>query len=73
MHNCIRRTFDDNISYLLNVWTEREVKRFVKQTEFVISRLQEYPESYIPSLKNKKKGQAQQIHDAVLSLLSCQG
>ncbi len=49
-----RRTFDDNIRYLLKEWTEREVKRFVQQTEYVISRLEEHPESYNPSLKNKK-------------------
>jgi hypothetical protein len=49
-----RRTYDENISYLLNTWTEREVKRFVQQTEFIISRLQEQPESFNPSLKNKR-------------------
>lgn len=49
-----RRTYDENIRYLLKEWTEREVKRFVQQTDYVISRLQEHPESYNPSLKNKK-------------------
>ena len=49
-----RRTYDANIRYLSEAWTEKEVKRFVLQTEYVISRLQEHPESYHLSLKNKK-------------------
>lgn len=49
-----RRTYDDNIGYVLKSWTEKEAKRFVEQTQYVISRLQEHPESYNPSLKNKK-------------------
>jgi plasmid stabilization system protein ParE len=49
-----KRTYNENIQHLLDEWTEKEVKSFVLQTEYVISRLQEHPESYHPSLKNKK-------------------
>ncbi len=34
--------------------TWSEVKRFIQQTEYVISRLQEHPESYNPSIKQKQ-------------------
>ena len=47
-------TFDLNINYLLSEWTQKEVKNFIQQTQYVISRLQEHPESYNPSIKNKK-------------------
>ncbi|MCF1713981.1 type II toxin-antitoxin system RelE/ParE family toxin [Flavihumibacter sp. RY-1] len=49
-----KKTFDEIVSYLLRKWSEKEVKRFIQQTEYVISRLQEYPESYNPSLKQKQ-------------------
>lgn len=48
-----KKTFDDNIAYLLKEWSEKEVRSFVQQTEYVLSRLQEHPESYNPSLKHK--------------------
>jgi len=49
-----KKTFENNIEYLLKEWTEREIKRFIQQTDYVISRLQENPEFYRPSRKNKK-------------------
>lgn len=48
------KTYEHNIRYLLKTWTEKEVKRFIQQTGYVLSRLEEHPESYSPSLKNKK-------------------
>jgi plasmid stabilization system protein ParE len=48
-----KKTFEDNIDYLLQEWSESEVRSFVQQTMYVITRLQEHPESYNPSLKNK--------------------
>jgi plasmid stabilization system protein ParE len=47
-------TFEANIKYLLENWTNREVQHFIQQTEYVTTRLKEHPESYNPSLKNKK-------------------
>lgn len=49
-----KKTFDNNIAYLLKEWSEKEVRTFVQQTEYVLSRLQEHPESYNPSLKHKQ-------------------
>jgi hypothetical protein len=48
------KTYDQNIRYLLKEWSEKEVVKFLKQTDYVLSRLQEYPESFNPSLRNKK-------------------
>ncbi len=28
-----KKTFDENISYLMEEWTEKEIKNFVKQTK----------------------------------------
>ena len=47
-------TYDQNIKYLLKEWSAKEVDRFLKQTDYILSRLQEYPESFSPSLKNRK-------------------
>ncbi|MGV3768174.1 MAG: type II toxin-antitoxin system RelE/ParE family toxin [Chitinophagaceae bacterium] len=47
-------TFDEHIRYLLTEWSQKEVKNFIQQTEYVISRLEEHPESYNPSIKNKR-------------------
>ena len=47
-------TFAKNVHYLQTVWTEKEVAKFVQQTEKVINRLQQQPESYPPGKKNKK-------------------
>jgi hypothetical protein len=37
----------------LKEWSPREVDGFLKQTDYVLSRLQEHPQSFNPSLKNK--------------------
>jgi plasmid stabilization system protein ParE len=47
-------TFEENIKYLLDQWTHKEVHHFVQQTEEVTTRLKEHPESYNPSQKNKR-------------------
>lgn len=49
-----KRTFEENIDYLLKAWSDKEVRQFVQQAMYVISRLQEHPESYNPSLKNQR-------------------
>ena len=47
-------SLDDNISYLQQDWSEKEVKKFVRQTQKVINRIKVFPESYPPGTKNKK-------------------
>ncbi len=52
--NEAKQTFDKNISYLTEEWTEREIKNFVKQTNNIISRIAAHPEMYPASRKNSK-------------------
>lgn len=47
-------TYDLNLRFLLKNWSAKEIGRFVRQTQYVLSRLQEHPESYNPSTKNRK-------------------
>ena len=48
------RTYEQNILYLLKEWSPKEVDGFLKQTDYILSRLQEHPESFNPSFKSKK-------------------
>jgi len=48
-----KNTFDKNISYLLEEWTEK-IKNFVKQTNFILLRIVAHPELYPASEKNPK-------------------
>ena len=50
--NEARVTFDKNINYLIENWTEREIKNFVKQANHIISRIETNPEMFTPSQKN---------------------
>ncbi len=52
--NEAKQTFDKNISYLMEEWTEREIRNFVKQTNYIISRIAAQPEMYPASRKNPK-------------------
>lgn len=45
------KTFDKNIKYLAESWTEKEIKNFIKQTTHILSRIEKHPEMYSPSLK----------------------
>ena len=47
-------TFSQNVHYLQNEWSDKEVEQFIKQTETVIKRLQLFPESYPPGNKSKR-------------------
>jgi hypothetical protein len=47
-------TFQENIIYLQEKWSEKEVIRFIQQTENIISRLKRFPLSYPPGYKNKR-------------------
>jgi plasmid stabilization system protein ParE len=49
-----KKTFDDNVAYLEENWSERELKNFILQTNHVLSRLASWPEMYSQSKKNPK-------------------
>ena len=48
------KTFQENIDYLQNHWSDKEVVRFIQQTENIIVRLKKFPQSYPPGYRNKK-------------------
>jgi plasmid stabilization system protein ParE len=52
--NEAKKTFDDNINYLIAEWTEKEIKNFVKQTNNILLKIVAYPEMYSASRKNPK-------------------
>lgn len=54
--NEARQTFDKNISYLLEEWTEREIKNFINQTNYIISRIAAHPECIRRHQKAPKYG-----------------
>ena len=47
-------TFSQNIDYLFKEWSEKEVEKFINQTQQVIHRIQIFPESYPEGIKNNK-------------------
>jgi plasmid stabilization system protein ParE len=47
-------TFDKNINYLQEEWTDKEIRNFMKQTNNILSRITAYPEMYSQSAKNPK-------------------
>jgi len=49
-----KKTFDDNIDYLLAKWSEKEIINFIKQTNFKLSNLASNPKIYKQS--EKKRG-----------------
>jgi ParE toxin of type II toxin-antitoxin system, parDE len=48
------KTFQENIDFLQEYWSGKEVVRFLQQTENIIIRLKKFPLSYPPGYKNKK-------------------
>jgi ParE-like toxin of type II ParDE toxin-antitoxin system len=48
------KTFQKNIDYLHEYWSDKEVIRFIQQTENIIIRLKKYPYSYPTGYKNKR-------------------
>lgn len=52
--NEAKQIFDKNISYLMEEWTEREIRNFVKQTNYIISKIAAHPEMYPASRKIPK-------------------
>ncbi len=47
-------SFKNNIDYLEENWSSKEIAKFVKETEKIIDRLQKYPKSYPPGAKDKR-------------------
>ncbi len=47
------RTYDANIEYLKDAWTDNEIKKFVLRVEYVILNLLDNPKLYPVSEKNK--------------------
>ncbi|MBS1509578.1 MAG: hypothetical protein JST86_01960 [Bacteroidetes bacterium] len=47
-----RLTFDNNINYLLEAWTEREIRNFIRQTQQVIQIIEKEPLRFRPSAKS---------------------
>ena len=39
-------TFDKNIYYLESEWTDKEVAKFIRQTQQALKRIEKHPESY---------------------------
>lgn len=47
-------TFQENINYLQNEWSQKEVIKFIQQTENIVGRIKRFPFSYPAGYKNKK-------------------
>ena len=47
------KTFQENLDYLQENWSDKEVVRFIQQTENIIIRLKKLPESYPRGIKIK--------------------
>lgn len=47
-------TFNDNVLYLKQSWTDREIKKFILRTEIVILNIEQNPTLYTYSAKSKR-------------------
>ncbi len=54
------KRFDEIITYLLENWTEKEVRNFVLRTDEVLEMIVTYPSLY-------RKSEKKNIHEAILS------
>ncbi len=52
--NEARITFEKNINYLQEEWTDKEIRSFVKQVNNILLRIMAHPEMYSTSAKNFK-------------------
>lgn len=57
--NEAKKTFDKNINYLVEEWTDREIKNFIKQTNNILLRIAAQPEMYGASAKTSNVRRAQ--------------
>ncbi len=51
--NEAENTFQKNIEYLQNNWTEKEILNFVRQTNHIVFRIEENPLMYMASPKSR--------------------
>ena len=49
-----KKTYADNIEYLKDAWTEKELKKFILRSEYVVLNIEGNPELYSFSGKSKK-------------------
>ena len=49
-----KKTLAENIEYLINAWTEKELRKFILRSEYVILNIEDDPKLYSFSAKNKK-------------------
>ncbi len=54
-----KKTFDRNIKYLQQEWTDREIKNFIIQTNNILSGIVAHPEMYAASAKSVNIRKAQ--------------
>lgn len=47
------RSYEKNLRYLEDNWTDREISIFIKRTASIIQRISEYPEMYMRSPKSR--------------------
>jgi len=53
-----KKTYADNIEYLKTTWTEKELKKFILRSEYVILNIEDNPKLYSFSSKSKKTRRA---------------
>lgn len=54
-----KKTFDKNINYLQQEWTDREIRNFITQTNNIIAKIASQPEMYATSAKSGNTRKAQ--------------
>jgi len=48
-----KKTYASNIDYLKDVWTEKELKKFILRSEYVVLNIEDNPKFYSTSNKSK--------------------
>lgn len=49
-----KESFAANINYLAEEWSEKEIARFVQETESIIRRVQQNPEAYPVGIRDNR-------------------
>ena len=49
-----KKTYADNVEYLKHEWTEKELKKFILRSEYVVLNIEDNPKLYSFSGKSKK-------------------
>ncbi len=53
-----KETFADNIQYLKDAWTEKEIKKFILRSEYVLLNIEQNPTLYASSKKSRNTRKA---------------